>query len=850
MELSNSKRILRSANYTQIKLSATEFAEEDRRPGRALEKLNFIDQIPLTPDELEAGVEKLMRQEDEAQQRQDAGEGYDRSHLQQVVNVKRELSRASLAPDVFSRMAPTAAAIPISALLAVARSAVSGDLGGGGSLQIDAFEQTFKVAPVGRLHLERIEMYPAGIERGELMFTIPLAPKETITVSHKEWSTTGEEYENIVQDFFESYSERGVAEKTDASLSAENESKHASAFNFQAVASGSYGPVSMTVTTGLTSTSDNREALKTSTQRSREVTEKASSRSRQEHKISLKLEKKSGVEDSSFRTITNPSDTKALRIDFYRMMRKWRTDLFRYGLRLTFDIMVPNPGARLWALYRQVRELDAQIRKPFVFPLTLDQLTDANWSAEATKWSAAVDPPPPAKTALSDSRKLHNPDPPDPGVNLEVFEFIAPDGYTVGSEVAGTGSWTGEHDNPAMQIPPPVVMQVTPGSFPHSGTFLFTSEARGGSKKKVLEILYLPSELIHLTVRAGANRTPEAFASWRQQAWSAMRDAAFNAYREEIARLQEQRDRLWADLTSKDTLTLRRLEREELIRQVITWLLGPDYRVSPAKTSVLLKKIVGDEQKDLPDDQTGGADQHQLTPADWANLKEMGDVVKFVHHAVEWENLLYFLYPYFWGSDDLAREKMLFEHPDVNHRDFLRSGYARIVIPVRPGFEEQFTKLIDSGSLGGTGSTPYLPIAQEIANHARTNYMGIPPANPETHARPLLLPQQRKTWATMEQVILKLEEFYKANGSYPSALSSLSGGPFIDAWGKALKYTMPGSSNDYDLFSFGADGDEGGTGADADISAGAAASLVGTWYDYTPTSGIDIELNSKLDTTA
>jgi Type II secretion system (T2SS), protein G len=57
-------------------------------------------------------------------------------------------------------------------------------------------------------------------------------------------------------------------------------------------------------------------------------------------------------------------------------------------------------------------------------------------------------------------------------------------------------------------------------------------------------------------------------------------------------------------------------------------------------------------------------------------------------------------------------------------------------------------------------------------------------------------------------------------------------------------YRIPGSGNDYDLLSLGADGLEGGEGVDADISAAAGASLMATWFDYTPTTGIDLEVQT------
>ena len=46
----------------------------------------------------------------------------------------------------------------------------------------------------------------------------------------------------------------------------------------------------------------------------------------------------------------------------------------------------------------------------------------------------------------------------------------------------------------------------------------------------------------------------------------------------------------------------------------------------------------------------------------------------------------------------------------------------------------------------------------------------------------------------------------------------------------------------------GANGAEGGEGEDADIVSWADASLVGRWYEYTPTSALDISFNETLPT--
>jgi len=58
-------------------------------------------------------------------------------------------------------------------------------------------------SPIGMLNLERLEMTPAGIERGGLLATIPLAPKERTAVVQEEWSVISQEFTSIVTDSLE-----------------------------------------------------------------------------------------------------------------------------------------------------------------------------------------------------------------------------------------------------------------------------------------------------------------------------------------------------------------------------------------------------------------------------------------------------------------------------------------------------------------------------------------------------------------------------------------------------------------------------------------------------------------------
>ena len=108
----------------------------------------------------------------------------------------------------------------------------------------NGFDSSGAVSPVGMLNLERLEMTPAGMQRGELVATIPLAPGETTTVFQREWSVTSQEFSSIVTDSLDNYSETGVTENTELAQSRRRRSRISNQFNVNATASGGVGFVS------------------------------------------------------------------------------------------------------------------------------------------------------------------------------------------------------------------------------------------------------------------------------------------------------------------------------------------------------------------------------------------------------------------------------------------------------------------------------------------------------------------------------------------------------------------------------------------------------------------------------
>ena len=297
------------------------------------------------------------------------------------------------------------------------------------------------------------------------------------------------------------------------------------------------------------------------------------------------------------------------------------------------------------------------------------------------------------------------------------------------------------------------------------------------------------------------------------------------------------------------------------MRGVLEWLVGPPFSLMPANVQDIITSTVSD-QGVLP----GGfafPDPDVLDGAAWRTIVSNGEVIKFVHNAIEWENVIFLAYPYFWDRMENWEFKKFMMHPDPDHREFLRGGAFRVVLPVRPGFEETFAMFMEKGDATADPdlSSPYVSIGAEIRNIAMTNYEGIPPANPDNNVRTLLYPIQLTAWQQIQGIMQALQKYRDDNNDeLPAALDDpkLAAAAQalqitldkVDPWNNPYVYVTPGVYGDYDLSTAGAPAPSAVDGLDAPITSWAEGSVVGRWYEYTPTSAMDLAVTKiPLNTT-
>ncbi|MBA4143712.1 MAG: hypothetical protein H0X43_12100 [Nitrosospira sp.] len=113
-----------------------------------------------------------------------------------------------------------------------------------------------------------------------------------------------------------------------------------------------------------------------------------------------------------------------------------------------------------------------------------------------------------------------------------------------------------------------------------------------------------------------------------------------------------------------------------------------------------------------------------------------GPYVRFFEQAFEWENMSWVPYAYLWGRKSTWLDKIVIEDDDTEFEAFLKAGYARVQIPVRPGFAEAvdhfrlFGEPWLGGSLPAISDDTFLPIADELAERLGRPGAEIPVGEP------------------------------------------------------------------------------------------------------------------------
>lgn len=103
------------------------------------------------------------------------------------------------------------------------------------------------------------------------------------------------------------------------------------------------------------------------------------------------------------------------------------------------------------------------------------------------------------------------------------------------------------------------------------------------------------------------------------------------------------------------------------------------------------------------------------------NLDAYTSLAKFLEQAFEWNVMDYTFYPYYWAENKHWKEMYLSEELDPLFRNFLQAGMARVVVTVKPGFEDAVNFYMATGKIWNGGEVPVIgdPMFLSIADELR-----------------------------------------------------------------------------------------------------------------------------------
>jgi hypothetical protein len=512
-----------------------------------------------------------------------------------------------------------------------------------------------KVKPLGIADLYLVRTHISRYERGEV------ASLENILAGEKLTHTLRQLNEVETTDTIDS---EQISLQSLAQTTAEQNSGKTTV---QAVGAGR-GPL----------TSDGPESF------SKAVTDQVSSSSSNRNRKASVLRQLLRNEESMEHILENTTGTD-VRFGVYQWLDKvYQAQVFNYGTpRLLYDIVIPEPAALFREALSRPRGQSALPPRPAKFTVPVDKLSLFNWSYYATGHQATgVDAPPQSQVIVTEPFGRQAPDPFSTELNANTLEIgetritripkgykatkyrlvAEASGYTpfilraiIGSKtVAIDGTWdgqvfSGKLDGEVESLPVGLI-------------------ADGNGVNPSISTLSIGIEII-------CEPTDEAISAWQTKAHGlilAANQRRITDYEERVAN-RDATARL--QLQSLSTDRKAAIIQSELKRTTLAVLTNQNFSEFNANR----------------------VDSLGFPYPDAAATTALSAYIRFFEQAVEWEHIECAFFPYFWGSRSSWVSKILNSETNPIFSSFLSSGAARVVLPIRPGYEVAFEHFLNTG---------------------------------------------------------------------------------------------------------------------------------------------------------
>lgn len=589
-----------------------------------------------------------------------------------------------------------------------------------------------RIAAVGIADLLVVKQQIKCYEATEIAHVENIMSGETRTREHRSFERIDETVTIEKEKIVEKEKELETSERFELNKEASKTVKEDQKYAFDLSISANYGPtVEVESSFGLDIATSTETAAKSASKYAKDVIERSldrvTERVREERIRTIRRE----TEEKNLHSFVN-GDENPHKIGIYQFLDKvYEAQVFNYGKRQIFDLMIPEPASYLWYLSRRDEDAAHPTLPVSPTPLNitanqilhgeLDSSRPNHYTKLALKYGATGITPPPAQykiaTATYQTPAAGSPRASEEGEILTApltLEIAIEPGYQV---KGATFYCIALSDNSAARRIP---FSVGVNGDIWTGTTAISHGRLGVNQGPVrlefpevpelstgnkLIVSALPYETANYTLSAEirCEVSDTSIQAWKLTTFDRIRSAYL--------------DRL---MEYKDELSKIELAQKQQQQNVIA-----DFGIPPSKRKQLMltelkKQCIAIFMQDWFSS-SAVAVSGSPPQFDFDEAYTKGNVTRFLEQSIEWTQIQYALYPYFWAQQSTWEERIRKNDADYEFQQFMQAGAARVVIPVRPKFEAAFDYFLETGEVwNGAGTTPslhdplYLSIVDEL----------------------------------------------------------------------------------------------------------------------------------------
>jgi len=556
-----------------------------------------------------------------------------------------------------------------------------------------------QVKPVGLGNLLRIKMQIKRYEGGELAHIENVLKGEFKERATRRLRRTEDTVVTAEETTREEERDLQTTDRFELQLEASKTVQEDKEFEAGASVSASYGPFfKVDANVGYSTNTSKNEAEKRAVSVAQDVTERTVARISERVRRERTTRTIEEYEESNKHGFDNKAGTQHV-VGVYQWVDKvYEAQIFDYGLREFFDFVVPEPAA---FLLRGLKAAHAEdLEEPEEFNLSPSALTPTNYDDYVRKYRVpGVEAPPERVKSVSLSWSGQS-----EGFVYSLVksddEVKMPSGYYPWwVRMNWDYSTWRKQDNPlytqGLPANDPKNIDIEP-TYIALPTFLIGGRTFGlnnagevsytmfdGRDSLSLAVSIPFGRHFALTLDVMCKPDKRMWENWRLKTHEAISTAYLKQKAEYEAKLSEAAAQAGVEIVGRSPLENRLIERAELKKQCISLVRGRNFQGFDA----VLEAGAG---------------------IDFSTVHYQASHIRFFEQAFEWENMTYVFYPYYWGRKSLWQERVALQDVDPQHAEFLKAGAARVVVPVRPGFEKALAHYRNTGKVWEGGEPPMI----------------------------------------------------------------------------------------------------------------------------------------------